>query len=92
MRQSIQNNFLPPESQILQSTILGDKGAVNQVLKSKLSVTGLSHFMAIDGLHIVILISIVNSSFVGFGYTDISFKKIFSQVIVIILDIKILPS
>lgn len=67
LRQSIQNNFLPPQSSILQGTILGDNGAMSQDLKNKLSVTGLRHFIAISGLHIVILISIVMSFLLAIG-------------------------
>ena len=44
LRQSIQNNFLPPQSSILQGTILGDNGAMSQDLKNKLNVTGIKAF------------------------------------------------
>ena len=67
LNQNIQNYFSPPESSILQGTILGDKGMMSQDLKNKLSITGLSHFIAIDGLHIVILISIIMSFLLAIG-------------------------
>jgi competence protein ComEC len=67
LRQSIENNFLPPQSSILQGTILGDNGAMSQDLKDKLNITGLRHFIAISGLHIVILISIVMSFLLAVG-------------------------
>jgi len=59
MRRSIQNNFLPPQSSVLQGIILGDKGAVPQDIKDKFKITGLSHLIAVSGMHVVILSSIV---------------------------------
>lgn len=67
LRQSIQNNFLPPQSSILQGTILGDNSAISQDLKNELNVTGLRHFIAISGLHIVILISIMMAFLLAIG-------------------------
>jgi len=59
MRKSIRNNFLPPHSSILEGVILGNKSAVSQDLKDKFRITGLSHIIAVSGMHIVILSSIV---------------------------------
>ena len=55
IRASIQSNFLPPQSSILEGTILGDNGAMTNDLKSKLNITGLRHVIAVSGTHVVIL-------------------------------------
>lgn len=59
MRQSIRSNFLPPHSSVLEGVILGDKNAISQEIKDKFRITGLSHIIAVSGLHIVILSSII---------------------------------
>ena len=61
IRQSIQKNFLPPQSSILEGTVLGDNGAMSEDLKNKLNITGLRHIIAVSGTHIVILSSIIMS-------------------------------
>ncbi|MFH1967848.1 MAG: ComEC/Rec2 family competence protein [bacterium] len=67
MRKSIQNNFLPPQSSILEGVILGDKSAIPQDVKDKFRITGLSHIIAVSGLHIVVLSSIIMSFLLFFG-------------------------
>jgi len=67
LRRSIQDNFLPPQSSILQGTLLGDNGAMSKDLKNRLNITGLRHFIAISGLHIVIIISIVMAFLIAMG-------------------------
>jgi competence protein ComEC len=59
LRDSIRNNFLPPHSSVLEGVLLGDKGAVSQELKEKFRITGLSHIIAVSGMHVVILSSII---------------------------------
>ena len=59
MRQSIRISFLPPHSSILEGVILGNKSAIPQEVKDKFRITGLSHIIAISGMHVVILSSIV---------------------------------
>jgi competence protein ComEC len=59
LRDSIRNNFLPPNSSILEGVILGDKNAISQEIKEKFRITGLSHIIAVSGMHVVILSSIV---------------------------------
>jgi len=59
VRESIQYNFSPPQSSILEGTILGDNGAMSNDLKNKLNITGLRHIIAVSGTHVVILSSII---------------------------------
>ena len=67
IRESIQHNFLPPQSSILEGTILGDNGAMTNDLKAKLNVTGLRHIIAVSGTHVVILSSIIMSLLLAAG-------------------------
>ncbi|MCX6720073.1 MAG: ComEC/Rec2 family competence protein [Candidatus Staskawiczbacteria bacterium] len=59
IRESIGRNFLPPQSLILEGTILGDNGAMTNDLKNKLNITGLRHVIAVSGTHVVILTTII---------------------------------
>jgi competence protein ComEC len=67
IRQSIQHNFNPPQSSILEGTILGDNGAMTNDLKIKLNITGLRHIIAVSGTHVVILSSIIMSLLLAVG-------------------------
>jgi competence protein ComEC len=67
IRASIQHNFLPPQSSILEGTILGDNGAMTADLKNKLNITGLRHVIAVSGTHVVILSSIIMSLLLALG-------------------------
>ena len=67
IRESIQRNFLPPQSSILEGTILGDNGAMTNDLKSKLNITGLRHVIAVSGTHVVILSAIIMSLLLAVG-------------------------
>ena len=66
LRESIKRSFLPPQSLILQGTIVGDSGALSQDLKNKLNITGLRHIIAVSGTHIVILCMILMPIFLFF--------------------------
>lgn len=68
IRESIQHNFSPPQSSILEGTILGDNGAMTKDLKSKLNITGLRHVIAVSGTHVVILSSIVMALLLAAGF------------------------
>lgn len=59
MRESIRYNFLTPQSSLLEGVILGDKNVISQEIKDKFRIAGLSHIIAVSGLHIVILTSII---------------------------------
>lgn len=66
-RQSIQYSFNPPESSILEGTILGDNAAMSDKLKNNLNTTGLRHIIAVSGTHVVILSSIIMSLLIILG-------------------------
>ena len=68
LRESIRNNFSPPQSSILEGTILGDNGAMSQDLKDKLNITGLRHIIAVSGTHVVILSSIIMYLLIVLGF------------------------
>jgi competence protein ComEC len=67
IRESIQKNFLPPQSSIMEGTILGDNGAMTPDLKNKLNITGLRHIIAVSGTHVVILGAIIMSLLLAMG-------------------------
>jgi competence protein ComEC len=68
VRTSIQSNFLPPYSSIMEGTILGDNGAMTSDLKNKLNITGLRHIIAVSGTHVVILSLIIMSLLLAMGF------------------------
>jgi len=68
LRESIRHNFLPPQSFILEGTILGDNGVMSNDLKNKLNITGLRHVIAVSGTHVVILSSIIMSLLLAMGF------------------------
>ena len=47
-----------PASEVLGAMILGDKGLLTQDIKDGFSKTGLSHILAISGMHIAIIVGI----------------------------------
>ncbi len=67
IRESIRSNFSPPQSSILEGTILGDSGAMSNDLKNKLNITGLRHIIAVSGTHVVILSAIIMSFLLFLG-------------------------
>lgn len=68
LRGSIRKNYSPPQSLILEGTVLGDNGVMSQDLKNKLNITGLRHIIAVSGTHVVILSSIVMSLLLALGF------------------------
>ncbi|OGZ72523.1 MAG: hypothetical protein A2908_01475 [Candidatus Staskawiczbacteria bacterium RIFCSPLOWO2_01_FULL_38_12b] len=56
---SINFNFSPPQSFILQGMVFGNDKAMPKELKNKFTVTGLSHVTAVSGTNIIILINMV---------------------------------
>jgi len=67
LRQSIRSNYSPPQSLVLEGTVLGNNGVMSQELKDKLNATGLRHIIAVSGTHIVILSSILMSFLIMIG-------------------------
>jgi len=67
IRESIRSNFSPPNSSILEGTILGDNGAMSNDLKNRLNITGLRHIIAVSGTHVVILSAIIMSFLLFLG-------------------------
>jgi len=68
IRKSIYQNYSPPQSLILEGTILGDYGVMDANLKNKLNITGLRHVVAISGSHVIILSSILMSFLLMLGF------------------------
>jgi competence protein ComEC len=68
LRESIRANYLPPESLVLEGTILGDNSALTADLKTKLNITGLRHIIAVSGTHVIILSIILMSLLLSLGF------------------------
>jgi len=68
LRESIRKNYSPPQSLILEGTVLGDNGVMSQDLKDKLNITGLRHIIAVSGTHVIILSTIIMSLLLALGF------------------------
>lgn len=52
----IRNSFSPPQSAILEAVILGNRDQLSSRFQEKLSRVGISHILAISGMHLIILL------------------------------------
>lgn len=66
-REVININLPNPQSAILAGILLGDKASFSREWKQKLSNTGTSHIVAVSGMNIVMLSSILVALGVAFG-------------------------
>ncbi len=66
IRYLIDNKLPESQSTILQALILGYKKEIPSYLREKFARAGVSHILAISGLHIAILISILSIIFTSF--------------------------
>jgi len=55
LRKLIEENSSPPEGKILQALILGEKKEIPKNVRDKFNRAGISHILAISGLHIGII-------------------------------------
>ncbi len=67
LSQSMQDNFLPPHSLILEGIILGNNKNMTQDLRSQLNASGLRFLTAISGVHVIILSAILVSLLLFLG-------------------------
>jgi len=68
LRQAIDKTLLPPYGSILKAVYLGDKSNLSDSLKEKFSRTGVSHIIAISGMHMVIMAEIILFLFLAVGF------------------------
>lgn len=66
-RKIIYENIPPPQSLILAAIILGDKERLSEKIKNDLNRVGIRHIVAISGMHIVILSSILMTVLLSLG-------------------------
>lgn len=66
-RQTIYQNLSPPQSFILSAVLLGDKERLPAKIKDELNRSGIRHIVAVSGMHIVILSSILMVVFLSLG-------------------------
>jgi len=68
LKTSIQFNFSPPQSFILEGILLGNDSNMPQETREKLNATGLSHLTAISGSNVIILSGIMMIFLLGLGF------------------------
>lgn len=68
LKKSIQFNFSPPQSFILEGVLLGNDSNMPQETREKLNATGLSHLTAISGSNVIILSGIMMIFLLGLGF------------------------
>jgi competence protein ComEC len=78
----INTNLSPPYSSLLSAIILGEKSEVDDSTRELFSRAGISHVVAISGMHIAIISFIF---FYLFLYLGISRKKSFKYIFVILI-------
>jgi len=67
LRAYIDYGLIEPEASLARAIILGDKKSIPQDLRDKFSQAGISHIVAISGMHISILSAIVMGMLLGAG-------------------------
>lgn len=67
LRNTINQNMTEPEAGLARAIVLGDKQGVSENLKDTFSQTGISHIVAISGMHIAILSVIFFNLILGLG-------------------------
>jgi competence protein ComEC len=67
LREIINYGLSEPEASLAGAIVLGDKRSIPDDLRQRFSQSGLSHIMAISGLHISILAMLVMSLLLGLG-------------------------
>jgi len=75
IKNSIQKNFTEPQGSLVSAIFLGQRGLIPERVREIFSLTGISHLLAISGLHLVILIAIFSYIFINVFL--ISRRKIF---------------
>ncbi|MDD5568842.1 MAG: ComEC/Rec2 family competence protein [Candidatus Pacebacteria bacterium] len=68
LREQMQKNLPQKEESVIQAMILGDSGVIGDDLKQDLSKSGLSHAIAISGMHIVLFSAFVFQIFIALGF------------------------
>jgi len=79
----IKGNFTEPQATVAAAIFLGLKHQIPQELRANFSLTGLSHLLAVSGLHIVTIIAILSFILIEIFY--ISRRKIFYLLLPIII-------
>ncbi len=61
IKNKIENNFSENTSSILKAIVIGDKENINEEILTNIQDNGLSHIIAISGMHISCIVLIVNA-------------------------------
>jgi len=91
--QEVNKKILPsPENEILGAMILGEKGLLPDEIKDAFSKVGLSHVLAISGMHIAVIVQILISIFNQTKLSNRSFYLISGFLIFYVILIGAPPS
>lgn len=75
----IRHNLLPPESDLLEGIILGEKASLSSEFKQDLQVSGLMHVVAVSGFNVML---IANFLMVFCGFIPRRFVYLFTLIII----------
>ncbi|MDX1535571.1 MAG: ComEC/Rec2 family competence protein [Candidatus Spechtbacterales bacterium] len=67
LEEGINQSLLPPDSSLYKAMVIGDKADLTNKDRETLQRAGLSHIVAISGMHIAILVLVLISFFVSMG-------------------------
>lgn len=67
LQKGINNSLLPPHSSLYSAMLLANKSELTLEAKDNLAKTGLSHIVAISGMHIAVITLILFFSLLGIG-------------------------
>ena len=67
-KETVRRFVSPPEAGILEALIFGDEGQISNEWKEKLNITGTRHIVAVSGMNITIIASLILSFFLALGF------------------------
>ncbi len=76
----VDKNFDPKIGGIVKSVVFGDKSTLDDDVKNSFSSSGIAHLLAISGLHISIIISMIN-----FILKKFKLKQIYNFIILLVV-------
>jgi competence protein ComEC len=68
LRRTIYANLHEPQASLLTALLLGSRGTIPPELRQHFSLTGMSHIIAISGMHIILLITLLQQLLIRIGF------------------------
>jgi competence protein ComEC len=90
---NLDNNLVEPASSLSKAILLASRREIPQDLRNKFSQVGLSHVIAISGLHMAIIVWLLQSLLIGLGIRrQTSFIYLFLFLLIYLYLIGFVPS